>query len=663
MASDASPVVLNDAAPDRQATAAAVARRDAVIALTVCAALVIAFIAWIRLGTHVEVAAQPAVHITMADAVAIGHNYPQVLPPAETLRPVMLPDNWDGRRPDYAGYVWYRIRLPDASASWRRPAIYLPAAGMNAELWTASGRAGGAGRMNFPVSRHFYTPQLIEVPASVWRGASADGLWVLLAGHPGYRCGLAPVWAGEYEALYPAWRERRFWQTEGNAATIVINLTIAVFVLLIGWRDRAHVAYVWFGLAAIVWALRNMNYWVTHPVIPDLLFAELCVSGAAWFVALFAVFSMRFSESYQTGYRGPRGFVPAVLGYAALATAYFLHADNYARANAGFVLLAAIGVVLTAWSLVRLVRLALARPTVELTAIACGALVYLLLLLNDYQVGTDSTSLGEIFMRQYAALPLFVAITITLTRRYMAALRQSRDLAASLQSQVAEQRALLQQSYQQLRDAEQEQARMQERARLIGDLHDGLGMHLATALRQSRSDGTTPAMLTSTLHDCMDELRIAVDSLDEHERDPLSLLGSLRFRMAPRFESLGMRLDWVVGDNVDELPELDPSSALHLLRIVQEALGNALKHSGASVVTLSLQRTANHLCIGVRDDGRGFDPAAINRGHGLSQLQSRARRLNAELVLDGLNGTSWQLSLPIDRERPATHTPNPSTLS
>lgn len=628
------------------------ARRNAWAALIACALLVVAFIAWIRFAPHAEVPEGPAIRVAFAQVTEIGRHYPAALPDVQSLRPASLPDNWDGRRPDYSGYVWYRITLPAASPQWRRPTIYLPAAGMNAELWTATGRVGGAGRMTLPVSRHFYTPQLIEIPPSVLHAATDGALWVLLAGHPGYRCGLAPVWLGEYEALHPSWRERRFWQTEGNAATVVINLTIAVFVLLIGWRDRAHVAYVWFGFAAIVWALRNLNYWVTNPIIPDLLFAELCVSGASWFVALFAIFAMRFSEAYQPDYRAPRWFLAAAIGYAVLASAYFLSASDYARANAGFVTFAAIGVALTAWSVLRLIRLALAQPGAELITVACGALVYLLLLLNDYQVGADSTSLGEIFLRQYAALPLFVAITITLARRYMESLRQTRELAESLQSQVAEQRTLLEQSYQQLRDAEREQARMQERARLIGDLHDGLGMHLATALRQSRSDGTTPAMLTGTLHDCMDELRIAVDSLDEHERDPLSLLGSLRFRMAPRFESLGMRLDWVVGDGVDDLPELDPSSALHLLRIVQEALGNALKHSGASVVTLSLKRTANQLRIGVRDNGRGFDPAAINRGHGLSQLQSRARRLAGELVLDGSNGTWWQLSLPIQCTRP-----------
>jgi len=544
-------------------------RRRVLVVLALCMASALTLIAISRLHGAREVAAPSATLIDTAEASVAGAAYPLEAPGADSWRPTTLPDNWDGRRPDYRGYVWYRLPLPPAAAGWQRPAVDLPAAGMNAELWLNGERIGGAGYMNMPVSRHFYTPQLIELPRSAVANAGSGQLLVLLAGYPGYRSGLAPVWLGEHDDLYDAFRVRRFWQTEGNAVTIVVNITIALFVLVIGWRDREHKAYVWFAAAALVWALRNLNYWVTNPVVPDLLFAELCVSGAAWFTALFAVFALRFAETNQPGYRGPRWLPLAAIGYAAIATAYFVSASDYARANAGFAVLAAVGVTLTAWSMLRLVLLAFARPSVDMTAVACGALIYLVFLLNDYEIGTNNSSLGEIFLRQYASLPLFFAITATFAQRYMRSLQRTRELAESLQSQVDAQRRQLEQSFEQLREAEREQARTQERARVMGDLHDGLGMHLATALRQARAHDAPRDVLASTLQDCMDELRVAVDSLDEHERDPLALLGSLRFRMAPRFEALGVRLDWKVADNLRGMPVLDPSSALHLLRLVQ----------------------------------------------------------------------------------------------
>ena len=614
-------------APDR-----VTGRRRVLLALAACLLIALIIIIASRLHRGLEVSASAAVSVVTAEVLEAGAARPEMPPPTGSWHSITLPDNWDGRRPDYRGYVWYRFALPPSARQWQRPAVYLPAAGMNAELWLNGERVGGAGHMSMPVSRHFYTPQLIELPRSAMAGAGDGQLLVLLAGYPGYRSGLAPVWLGEHDDLYDAFRMRRFWQTEGNAATIIVNITIAVFVLVIGWRDREHRAYVWFGAAALVWALRNLNYWVTNPAIPDLLFAELCVSGAAWFTALFAIFALRFAEANQPGYRGPRWLPITALVYAVLATLYFVSAADYGRANAGFAALAAVGVALTAWSMLRLVLLAIARPSADIAAVACGALIYLVFLLNDYEIGTNSSSLGEIFLRQYASLPLFFAITATFAQRYMRSLQRTRDLAASLQSQVDAQRLQLERSFEQLREAEREQARTQERARVMGDLHDGLGMHLATALRQARAQDAPRDVLASTLQDCMDELRVAVDSLDEHERDPLALLGSLRFRMAPRFEALGVRLDWKVADDLRELPVLDPSSALHLLRLVQEALGNALKHSGASVVTMSLGSTADGTLIQIADNGSGFDPATVRHGRGMGTLQSRARRIEAELT-------------------------------
>jgi signal transduction histidine kinase len=368
-------------------------------------------------------------------------------------------------------------------------------------------------------------------------------------------------------------------------------------------------------------------------------------------VALFAVFAMRFTQTHLPTYQGPKHLLPGVLIYAVVATGFFLSARDYAQANAGFALLAAIGVGLTIWSVLRLLHLAFAKPTPPLVAVAGGAMIYLLLLLNDYAIGANRTSLGEIFMRQYAALPLFIAITGTLAKRYRDALTQTRELAASLQSQVAVQREQLERSFERLREAEREQAREQERARVMGDLHDGLGLHLATALRQARTEGTSRDVLLSSLQDCLDELRVAIDSLDEQERDPLSLLGSLRFRMAPRFAALGMRLDWEIDPDLSELPLLDPSQALHLLRLAQEMLSNAIKHSQATVVTLALSAQGDGVLIRITDNGKGFNPDTATQGRGLGHLHTRAQRLGATIHWErpATQGFSWVLRLQVGK--------------
>jgi len=581
--------------------------------------------------------------LVTADVLEAGRVHPSQPPTADAAwLPAPLPDNWDGRRPGYEGFVWYRLTLPALDVA--RPTLYLPGVGMNAELWLDGQRVGSFGRMDLPATRHFYTPLLFELPVGVQAGAQA---WLLVAGVPGYRNGLAPVWVGAHEALYPAWRWRAFWQNQGTLVTVVLNVGIGLYVLLIGLRERSQRAYAWFGAAVIVWGLRDLNYVVTEPPLPDLAWAQLVVVGSAWFTALFAVFALRFSEAQDAAYRGPR-WLPAAVGvYMAITAVNFLSATDYADSKVGFAPLATIGMALMAWSQWRLMHLAWRVRQTELVAIAATAVLYFVLLVRDFGVMTDTRSLGEYFLRQYAALPLFIAISATLARRYLGALREAREAAASLTQRVQEQAQRLEESYARLRAVETEQTLAQERARLMGDLHDSLGLHLVTALRQARSAQASPAALADTLQDCLDDLRVAIDSLDFRERDPLALLGSLRFRMAPRFESLGLRLDWHVDTDLGELPELSADASLDLLRIVQEALTNALKHSGAQRVGMGLRRVGARLVVEVGDDGRGFDAASASTGRGLGHMQQRASRLGGTLTWDSRPGrTVLRLVLP-----------------
>jgi signal transduction histidine kinase len=222
-----------------------------------------------------------------------------------------------------------------------------------------------------------------------------------------------------------------------------------------------------------------------------------------------------------------------------------------------------------------------------------------------------------------------------------------------LQEQVAAQHLQLKENFERLRLIEREQAGSEERQRMMRDLHDSLGLHLNTALRQARQPDTPREAVTHTLMDCLDDLRVAIDSLDTGESNAVVLLGTLRYRLAPRFESLGIKLSWRIDANLPELPDLDPESALNLLRIVQEALGNAMKHSGASEVTISIglgkNETEDKLIIEVTDNGCGL-PDMPASGRGLKNMQLRAKRLGGELRINSTNqGTHLNLKLPINQ--------------
>ena len=129
------------------------------------------------------------------------------------------------------------------------------------------------------------------------------------------------------------------------------------------------------------------------------------------------------------------------------------------------------------------------------------------------------------------------------------------------------------------------------------------------------------------LTDCLDDLKLTIDSMEPVEADLLLLLATLRFRLEPRLEGSGVGLLW----EVRELPALEwlnPSSALHILRIVQESIANILRHTRATEIRVGTTVVADGVEVRIADNGGGFDVAAA-LGHGggrQGQLALRRRR-------------------------------------
>ena len=97
----------------------------------------------------------------------------------------------------------------------------------------------------------------------------------------------------------------------------------------------------------------------------------------------------------------------------------------------------------------------------------------------------------------------------------------------------------------------------------------------------------------------------------------------------------------------------DDTVALHLYRVTQEALKNAVKHSGAKNILVSLDhdREAKHVCVSVQDDGKGFSPKKRSKGLGLHIMRYRANALGGELKIlrRAHGGTEVICKIPVKR--------------
>ena len=195
-----------------------------------------------------------------------------------------------------------------------------------------------------------------------------------------------------------------------------------------------------------------------------------------------------------------------------------------------------------------------------------------------------------------------------------------------------------------------------ERQRMMQDMHDGLGSTLISAIRSVENGGMSDAKVSQILKDCMDDLKLAIDSMEPVEADLLLLLATLRFRLEPRLEGTGVTLLW----EVQELPALDwldPSSALHILRIVQESVANILRHTRATEIRVGTAVAKGGLEVTIEDNGQGFNvdrELADARGKGLHNQLRRAQMLDGTVAWEsGPSGTRFTLWLPLERSTQA----------
>jgi two-component system sensor histidine kinase DegS len=208
------------------------------------------------------------------------------------------------------------------------------------------------------------------------------------------------------------------------------------------------------------------------------------------------------------------------------------------------------------------------------------------------------------------------------------------------------------------------EAQEAERTRLAQDIHDGPAQVLSNAIFQVEY---IERLLEHDNRQARDELRFLREQLRRELGSVRTFISQLR---PPVLDALG--LDGAIGDAVARTTALTglaivtdlgaPAGRLTetqqtvVLRVVQEALQNVRKHGGASSVVVATELDANDWVVTVRDDGRGFDVAAVTaRGRlnfGLQFMQERAELIGARFEVrsqpDG--GTVVRLAIPVGAE-------------
>ncbi|MFJ4120755.1 sensor histidine kinase [[Kitasatospora] papulosa] len=244
------------------------------------------------------------------------------------------------------------------------------------------------------------------------------------------------------------------------------------------------------------------------------------------------------------------------------------------------------------------------------------------------------------------------------TRRQTATISELERANTRLEQALAENATLHAQLLLQAREA----GIADERRRLAAEIHDTIAQGLTGIITQLQAVTSTrdPAVARAHLgraaglaRHSLGEARRSVRNLVPAALEEDDLPGALGRTVTDWAERTGVRADFTVTGTVEPLHDEVGST---LLRIAEESLSNAARHAGASRAGVTLSYMGDEITLDVRDDGCGFDPAALpsrdgTGGFGLGGMRARAERIagTVEIETEPGQGTAVSARVPLVR--------------
>ena len=568
-----------------------------------------------------------------------------------TTHAVTLPDfldtpfSVDEPAASYAGHFAWSAR--EAGRAW---SVYLPRF-TNGVAVLVNGVEVLDSRRNPEANRpDRATPEIAMIPASLLRDGSNDLVIRLYVWGPisGY---LAPLFVGPDDALRPAYETRVLVFVTLPMVFAAWRGILAV-ILAIMWAMRRHEpAYGALAAAMALGAIQAfLQTTIDEPRHPHL--NAMLISSAPLESGFLLAFGILFFTRKWPTILGALIFVPGVLlaliGLFGTPEAVREYTLMFGVPTVG-VHLAAMALIV-AWSEVR-------RQDVPGLLLGCAVTIVLTSFVHDLLSVTQIIPDHRLFYTRLSNSALLVAIGAGLTWRFARALNRVDGFAAHLAIKLREAEEKLKASFAREQERERAAALARERTRLMRDLHDGLGGQLVSIV--ALSERGEASGIGDAARAALKDLRLVIDSMDDIGGDLMLALGSWRDRIGAQLRPHNIALDWhAVPPGLPVHPELRPWHVVQIVRILDEAVTNAVKHAGAKKITVSIETLKSEAgeaygSITVADDGKGF--AAGPEGpkekrtaaRGLANMQSRARKCGATFELvSGDGGTRVRLKLP-----------------
>lgn len=540
--------------------------------------------------------------------------------------------------------TWYHLSLPATTATQSTRYLYIP-------RWKTDGRIAvyGNGRMLYQSHSNinwngWNIP--LWIPLDVTANTPPPNTILLRIEHPIDRGGgISSMWAGEEKGLSWRYQLRYFLQVELPYASSMAFLSVGLFSFFIWIRLRDDNIYLLFFCISVASFLRTLHYHVGEKklLMTDEWFSWLTINSIYWMVLITHFFLSHLHQRALTSL--DRSAMTITFSFALISMPGIVdNVDAYTMAPLSYSILLLMGLTLGTFNALQSYH---ARsPNGMLLSV--WAIIGIVFGIYDLLLQINFIQAESIYLGPYNNIGAFLIFMYITYNRYLGAHETVRLVNSGLQKNLQEREDELKVSHQRLRKIEMRQILSDERQRIMQDMHDGMGSSLISALLVVEKGHIDANMVADVLKNCIDDLKLTIDSMEPIQADLLLLLATVRYRLGPRLEHAGVVLKWEV-ENVPELNWIDPKISLHILRILQEAFTNIIKHARASEIRINTAVTDGFVMIIIADNGIGFSVQAdINRERkGLANQRRRATLIGGSISWVCDAGTQLTLRLPI----------------
>lgn len=543
-------------------------------------------------------------------------------------------------------YTAWRYHFAGNATPLKDPALFFPFSDANMALYLNGTLIEMQGRMQAPPSVYRYMGRLIRLPAPLLRPDHNELVWLLTIERRGIG-GVAPFFLGEYGDFEKPLARLRWLTHDLIAASFWLQLATMMFALGMLWRGSQERVVIWFLLAAPFWLV--LAAWHLAPDWGGLQ----VVRFAVFQISLFGILS--FSPVFVTAIlEAPPLWLVRTAGIYFLSGALLTLGatlwpglDDYWRIAPPHYAIKWTALLILPFAVFRLYRY------LDRTRDSRMAQWTLAAALLPAVCGTHDVIRGSLEMMIYALTPvsgfgISLAFCLELGRRVLANQQRMKQYTNELARKINEREQELAKSYARIQRVDRERALADERQRIMQDMHDGVAGQLSALVYLANDPGIGRGAIIEAVRAGLLDMRLVLDSLNQHDGDLALALGSLRGRIDPLLNATGTSLRWTIEPDLD-LQGFNPDQLLGILRILQEAIVNSVKHARSNLIEFHAIRIQRGCLFAVKDNGCGFiaQAAATNR-YGQSGMRSRAEKLGGRLDIDAAPGCGTIVALEID---------------